>query len=108
MDVFSVEELRSRLPSDSVSYAEFLRVPALSAGIYRLPAGSTDPQTPHREDEVYVVFEGRATLEVESRRTQVGPGSVAFVAAAAPHRFEDIEQDLVAIVLFAPPESDGE
>ena len=107
MDVFGVEELRNRLPSESVAYVEFLRVPALSAGVYRLSAGSDDPQSPHREDEVYVVIQGRATLDVGGRRTEVRPGSVAFVAAGAPHRFEDIEEDLMAVVLFAPPESDG-
>jgi mannose-6-phosphate isomerase-like protein (cupin superfamily) len=108
MDVFGVDELRSRLPSESVAYLEFLRVPALSAGMYRLPAGSTDPQSPHREDEVYVVIEGRATIDVVGRRAPVGPGSVVFVAAGAPHRFEDIEEELTAVVLFAPAESDGD
>ncbi len=105
MDVFGVEELRNRLPSGSAAYLEFLRVPAMSAGIYRLIAGSTDPQSPHREDEVYVVVEGRAMLDVEGRRSQVERGSVAFVPAGVPHRFEKIEEDLVAVVLFAPPES---
>jgi len=34
-------------------YQEFLRVPALSVGVYVLAAGATDPQKPHQEDEVY-------------------------------------------------------
>ena len=33
-------------------YHEFLRVPALSAGVYVLPVGGSHPQTPHAEDEV--------------------------------------------------------
>ncbi len=33
-------------------YHEFLRVPAMSGGLYVLPAGGADPQAPHGEDEV--------------------------------------------------------
>lgn len=33
-------------------YGEFLRVPALSAGLYVLAAGATDLQRPHHEDEM--------------------------------------------------------
>lgn len=34
----------------------------------------------------------------------VGPGSVLYVPAGAPHRFTAITSDLSAIVLFAPAE----
>ncbi len=105
MDVFGVDHLRSEMPAEAVDYREFLRVSTMSAGLYRLPAGSEDPQSPHAEDEVYVVIEGRATLTVDGERQAVGPGSVAYVAAGAAHRFEDISEDLVAVVVFAPPES---
>ena len=40
-------------------YREFLRVPAMSAGLYVLAAGATDPQRPHHEDEMYHVIRGR-------------------------------------------------
>jgi len=108
MDVFGVEELRGEMPADAVDYREFLRVSTMSAGVYRLPAGSVDPQSPHAEDEVYVVIEGRATLTADGERQAVGPGSVAYVAAGAVHRFEDISEELLAVVLFAPPESSPE
>jgi len=39
-------------------YREFLRVPAMSAGLYVLPAGGTDSQRPHHEDETYYVIRG--------------------------------------------------
>ena len=32
----------------------------MSAGVYVLPKGGTDPQKPHREDEMYYVVRGRA------------------------------------------------
>ncbi len=43
---------------------EFLRVPAMSAGIYVLPAGATDKQTPHQEDEIYYVVRGKAKMRL--------------------------------------------
>ena len=39
------------------AYLEFLRVPDLSVGLYRLAAGAADPQLPHSEDEVYYVVQ---------------------------------------------------
>jgi mannose-6-phosphate isomerase-like protein (cupin superfamily) len=87
------------------AWREFLRAGMFSAGIYRLAAGAADPQTPHEEDEVYLVLTGRAVLEVAGERHPVGRGSVAFVAKRVEHRFTDIDEDLEVLVLFAPPES---
>jgi len=86
-------------------YREFLRVPALSAGVYRLAAGSADPQRPHREDELYVVLEGRARFRAGERVCSLTGGEVLYVPAALEHRFEDIEEDLTLLVMFAPAES---
>jgi mannose-6-phosphate isomerase-like protein (cupin superfamily) len=85
-------------------YHEFLRVPALSAGVYVLPAGATDRQTPHTEDEVYYVVRGRGRFTRGSDDAAVGPGEVLYVPARVPHRFHDIVEELVVLVVFAPPE----
>ena len=55
MRVFELSELIDGRRQSGDSWMEFLRVPALSMGIYVLPAGGEDPQTPHTEDEVYYV-----------------------------------------------------
>lgn len=86
-------------------YAEFLRVGSMSAGVYRLRAGSSDPQSPHAQDELYLVLEGRAVLESGAERIGVEPGSLCFVERERPHRFVDIAEDLVVVVFFAPEES---
>jgi quercetin dioxygenase-like cupin family protein len=85
-------------------WAEQFRVPDLSVGTYSLPAGATDDQEPHTEDEVYVVTAGRAAFVAGGQRVEVGPGSVIFVPAREPHRFADITQDLAALVFFGPAE----
>jgi mannose-6-phosphate isomerase-like protein (cupin superfamily) len=86
-------------------YFEFLRVPAMSAGIYTLTAGATDPQSPHREDELYYVVRGRARMKAGNEDHAVAPGAVIFVAAGVEHRFYDIEEELSVLVFFAPAES---
>ena len=81
---------------------EFLRVPALSATIYELGAGSDDPQQPHAEDEIYYVVAGRAKFDVRGEQRPVREGEFIYVAAEVPHRFVEIEEDLTLLVLFAP------
>ena len=86
-------------------YREFLRVPAMSAGLYVLPAGGTDHQKPHREDEVYYVVRGRARFKAGPEDREVSAGSVIFVAAEVGHRFYDITEELAVLVFFAPAET---
>lgn len=88
---------------EATHYAEQLRSDDLSVGTYCLPAGSVDDQSPHAEDEIYVVTQGRASFVDEGGRVPVSPGDTIFVAAGREHRFVDIEEDLVLVVVFAPP-----
>ena len=83
-------------------FVEFQRSADMSTGVYLLPAGQPDPQQPHAEDEIYYVVRGRAKLTVEGETRPVAPGTVAFVPAGAAHRFVEIEEDLVLLVVFAP------
>ncbi|HYK30359.1 MAG TPA: cupin domain-containing protein [Streptosporangiaceae bacterium] len=85
-------------------WVEQFRVPDLSVGTYSIPAGGTDDQDPHTEDEIYVVTAGRAMFESGGKRVAVAAGSVIFVAAGEVHRFADVTVDLATIVLFAPAE----
>jgi len=104
MDAYELDALRRRRSASGRPYLEFLSVPDLSAGLYELPAGGTDPQSPHAEDELYHVVAGRATIRVGDEDRPVGPGSLVFVAAGVPHRFHDIEADLTILVVFGPAE----
>jgi mannose-6-phosphate isomerase-like protein (cupin superfamily) len=89
---------------DDVHWIEQLRVPDLSVGTYSIVAGGVDSQSPHTEDEIYVVTAGRAVLEAGGERAEVGPGSVLYVPAGEVHRFLDVTRDLALLVLFAPAE----
>jgi mannose-6-phosphate isomerase-like protein (cupin superfamily) len=87
--------------------AEVLRSDLLSVGLYLLPAGGTDDQTPHDEDEVYYAVRGRSKLRVGAEDHPVKPGTLLFVPAHAVHFFHDITEELILVVFWAPPEGSG-
>ena len=86
-------------------YFEFLRVPAMSTGLYFVPRGGKDPQGPHREDELYYVVNGKARMTAGNEVRTVGAGSIIFVPANVEHRFHEIEEDLIVLVVFSPAET---
>jgi len=102
---YQMSELeRQRVQADKL-YLEFLRVPAMSAGLYVLPAGGTDPQSPHKQDELYYVVRGKARMKIGPEDRAITQGSIIFVAAGVEHRFYDISEELTVLVFFAPAES---
>jgi quercetin dioxygenase-like cupin family protein len=108
MQAFELADLAVRRAAQGKHYLEFLRVPTLSMGLYVLPAGATDPQQPHGEDEVYSVVRGRARLRVGAEDHEVQAGSIVFVEAGVSHRFHGITEELAVLVFFAPAEYSAE
>jgi len=102
---FDLAALETQRAGTRIAYLEFLRVAAMSAGIYVIPAGGDDPQQPHREDEFYYVLKGKARMTAGQSTRAVSAGSIIFVPAAVEHRFHDIEEDLAVLVVFAPAET---
>jgi len=101
----NVGEIDQQRTQSGELYSEFLRVPAMSAGLYVLPAGVADPQRPHHEDEMYYVVRGKARFKAGDQDQVIAAGSVLFVAAEVEHRFYDITDELAVLVFFAPAES---
>ena len=104
MDAFEISGIQARMEAGGRLYEEFIRSHDLSAGLYVIAAGGVDPQEPHTEDEIYHVVRGRAKLAVGDEVTDVAPGSVVFVPAEVPHRFHDVAEELVVLVVFGPAE----
>ena len=98
---FEIGKEIAALRASGRPYREFLRVPALSCGIYTLPAGAKDLQGPHDEDEVYYVISGRGRLRVEGTERAIGPGSLLYVRATSEHSFFEIEEEITLLVFFA-------
>jgi mannose-6-phosphate isomerase-like protein (cupin superfamily) len=104
MDAFELAHLIDQQHRSKQDYLEFLRVPALSAGLYMLAAGAIDTQQPHTEDEVYYIISGRGLIRVGSEDRLVEAGTLVYVKANTEHRFHTITEDLRILVIFAPAE----
>ena len=104
MQAYDLTQLISQRESSNKPYLEFLKVPDFSVGLYVLPAGGTDPQSPHTEDEVYYVVSGKAQILVAEENRDVQAGSIVYVEKNVAHRFHSIEAELTVLVFFAPAE----
>ena len=102
MDVFELSEVIAAHRAAGRLYHEFFAVPGMSMGLYVLPAGEADPQSPHTEDEVYYVTGGRGMVRVDGEDRPISAGSIVFVGEAVSHHFHTITEDLILLVVFAP------
>ena len=104
MEVQELAEVLATIAASGRPYHEAVRSHDLSVGVYVLPAGGVDHQSPHTEDEVYYVISGRGTISVGGEDRPVTAGSIVFVAADVAHHFHDIAEELVVLVAFGPAE----
>jgi quercetin dioxygenase-like cupin family protein len=51
----------------------------------QIPAGSTLPAHTHGNDSHVVMVKGSITLDMEGKKTTLGPGSYALIPAGVPH-----------------------
>jgi len=70
---------------------------------YYAPRG-IDSQSPHRQDELYIVIKGTGTFSCGGAATPFGPGTVLFAPAGAEHRFEAFSDDFSTWVVFYGPD----
>lgn len=104
--VISLAAARSApLPPGRLS-AEMMRHGSMTLRFYKPPV--VDPQSPHDQDEIYIVQSGHGTIHCGSSEESleprsVGPGDAIFVPAGAIHRFVDHSPDFAAWVVFWGP-----
>jgi mannose-6-phosphate isomerase-like protein (cupin superfamily) len=96
---FDIEGVKERLAAENGGYEVVHESPGLEVGVYVLVAPEPDRQQPHEDDEIYLVLDGRGTLEVEGESVALEVGEAIFVEAGADHRFTSYEQ-LSVLVLF--------
>lgn len=83
-------------------FAEVFRRGNLSVELYS-PV-ETDGQTPHRQDEVYIVQEGQGRYQCGGETQAFGAGDVLFAAAGTEHRFLDFSDEFRVWVVFYGPD----
>jgi mannose-6-phosphate isomerase-like protein (cupin superfamily) len=63
-----------------------------------------DEQTPHKQDEVYVIARGSGRFAIAREEVSFGPGDFLFAPAGVPHRFLNFTNDFATWVFFYGPE----
>jgi mannose-6-phosphate isomerase-like protein (cupin superfamily) len=79
-----------------------IRHGTMRAGLY-VP-GPADEQTPHTQDELYIILRGRGAFLKSGVRLSVCAGDVLSVEAGADHRFLDCTPDFATWVVFWGPD----
>ena len=64
----------------------------------------TDPQRPHKKDEMYVIAQGIGEFVNEGQRHKIQSGDFLFAPTGVPHRFENFSDDFYTWVMFYGPE----
>jgi mannose-6-phosphate isomerase-like protein (cupin superfamily) len=94
-----LEDTKARLLAAGGGYEVVHESEGLELGVYVLVAPEPDHQQPHADNEVYVVLEGRGTLDIDGERVDLREGHAAFVPARTPHQFVGYE-NLSVLVIF--------
>src|SRR5215472_6966814 len=100
--VIHLAEARKRIPGPAGEHAAGLFERGTLKVKLSLPV-SPNQQTPHAQDEIYLIVRGRGVLFHDGRRDAFESGDVMFVAAGVEHRFEDFSADLAVWVIFYGP-----
>lgn len=75
---------------------------SMRVGLYA-PRGEDD-QTPHTQDELYIIASGTGWFVKGDTRVHFAPQDVLFVEAGIEHRFENFTDDFSTWVIFWGPE----
>src|SRR5829696_7303172 len=87
--------------------AKQLGAATLGARLWRLAPGQSSTRHRHsREDELYVLLEGRGRVRIGDEVLTLEPLSALYVEAATVRQvFNDTDADALWLVVGAPPES---
>lgn len=101
----TLAEAAAALPAQSAEqlrYVTLLQRGTLAVELYA-PQGE-DRQTPHSQDELYVVIAGHGEFVNGPERHPFQAGDVLFVPAGVEHRFVNFSDDFQTWVIFYGPE----
>jgi mannose-6-phosphate isomerase-like protein (cupin superfamily) len=103
----SLSRARSILGETSVNEASQKFVTLFEHGTLKIELYEpikADFQTPHRQDEAYVILDGTGIFEMGDERVPFAPGDFLFVAAGVPHRFTQFGDSMTTWVIFYGPD----
>lgn len=97
--IIRLADAQARIPSSESNHA----VSLLERGTLKVKLSipvRPNVQTPHAQDELYMVVRGRGVLFHDDKRDRFEAGDLLFVAAGTEHHFEDFSDDLAVWVVF--------
>ncbi|MDB5360289.1 MAG: cupin protein [Rhodospirillales bacterium] len=94
----TIHDALAALGDRGETYLKLFAQPALDIALYK--PDRTDPQTPHRRDEIYVIATGSGSFVQADETRPFGPGDLLFVPKGVPHRFENFTADFSTWVIF--------
>lgn len=65
---------------------------------------AVDTQTPHKQDEIYVIIKGHGTFYRNGERATCKKGDIIFVPAGMEHYFDNFSDDFATWVIFYGPD----
>lgn len=92
---------RDQLGRDGKPFFAGMGHGSMTVELYK-PAGR-DLQTPHAQDELYIVIAGSGTFSKAGELRPFASGDVIFVEAGLEHRFESFSEDFETWVIFWGP-----
>ena len=105
MDKITLADAIETVRGSGDTYAKLCVRGGFDAGLYK-PTKS-DPQSPHKRDEIYIVAGGTGTFFCDGERAPFEPGDLLFVPRGIEHRFEDFTDDFSTWVIFFGAASEG-
>ncbi len=91
--------------SEDGLYGVLLQRGSVEIGYYQ--PRTADRQSPHDQDEIYIVHTGHGAFMLDGKRHDFQPGDVFFVEAGTEHRFVDFSDDFAAWVVFGGDSHNG-
>jgi mannose-6-phosphate isomerase-like protein (cupin superfamily) len=101
--VIRLLDARARIPGPPGEHA----VSVLERGTLKVKLSlpvRPNQQSPHRQDEIYVIVRGSGVIVHDGQRDPFEAGDLMFIAAGTDHHFEDFSDDLAVWVMFYGPD----
>ncbi len=99
----AVKDALQQLQNSNKSFLQLFNHGTLQIELYK--PDKIDDQSPHKQDEVYVIVSGNGAFLNNGIITNFTAGDFLFVPAGVEHRFLNFSSDFVTWVIFYGPEN---
>ncbi len=93
-----IKALQNLTDKPNETFVKVLEHGSMSVELYK--PQNIDPQTPHTQDELYVIISGSGEFVNDGICTGFQQGDILFVKAGVEHRFENFTSDFATWVIF--------